>query len=66
MGARMSLKEDHVLEVGLNRAVDLMADAPRRPAPEELGVHPGDKKPITLREGRFGPYATRHRARDPA
>ena len=55
-GTYVSLKEDHVLEVGLNRAVDLMADAPRRPAPEELGVHPGDKKPITLREGRFGPY----------
>ena len=55
-GTYVSLKEDHVLEVGLNRAVDLMADAPRRPAPEELGVHPGDKKPITLKEGRFGPY----------
>ncbi len=55
-GTYVSLKEDSVLEIGLNRAVDLLADAPRRPAPEELGVHPRDKKPITLREGRFGPY----------
>lgn len=55
-GTYVSLKEDNVLEIGLNRAVDLLADAPRRPAPTEIGLHPKDKKPITLREGRFGPY----------
>ena len=55
-GTYVSLKEDNVLEIGLNRAVDLLADAPRRPAPVEIGVHPKDKKPITLRQGRYGPY----------
>ena len=55
-GTYVSLKEDDVLEIGLNRAVALLADAPRRPAPVEMGPHPKDKKPITLRQGRFGPY----------
>ncbi len=55
-GTYVSLKEDNVLEIGLNRAVALLADAPRRPAPVEVGPHPKDKKPITLRQGRFGLY----------
>jgi len=55
-GTFISLKEDNVLEIGLNRAVVLLADAPRRPAPLEIGIHPKDGKPITFRQGRFGPY----------
>ena len=55
-GTYISLKEDNVLEIGLNRAVVLLADAPRRPAPLEIGIHPKDGKPITFRQGRFGPY----------
>jgi DNA topoisomerase-1 len=52
----VSLKDDDVLTVGLNRAVTLLADAPKRPAPETIGEHPDDGKPITLRKGRYGPY----------
>ena len=52
--------DDDVLAVGLNRAVALLADAtgPRRgpAAGKELGAHPGDGKPVTLHEGRYGPY----------
>ena len=55
-GTYVSLKEDDVLSVGLNRAVVLLADAPRKPAPKEVGNHPADGKPITLRAGRYGPY----------
>ena len=55
-GTYVSLKEDDVLSIGLNRAIVLMADAPKRPAPETLGNHPGDGKPVTLRSGRYGPY----------
>ncbi len=55
-GTYLSLKEDDVLTVGLNRAVTLLADAPRRAEPSALGEHPGDGKPVTLRAGRYGPY----------
>jgi len=56
-GTYVSLKgEDDVLSIGLNRAVHLMADAPRKDPPREIGVHPKDKKPITQRQGRWGPY----------
>ncbi len=55
-GTYVSLKEDDVLTIQHNRAVALMTDAPKRPAPVEIGVHPSDKKPITLRHGRFGPF----------
>jgi len=55
-GTYVSLKEDDVLTIQHNRAVALMADAPKRPAPVEIGVHPSDKKPISLRHGRFGPF----------
>ncbi|MCB2100700.1 MAG: type I DNA topoisomerase [Rhodobacterales bacterium] len=56
-GTYVSLKgEDDVLTVGINRAVDLLANAPRKAEPQTLGNHPSKKKPITLREGRWGPY----------
>jgi DNA topoisomerase-1 len=52
------------LEIGLNRAVDVLAQprgrrgataAPRTPA-KSLGAHPDDGEPVTLHEGRYGPY----------
>ncbi len=55
-GTFVSLKEDNVLEIGLNRAIDLLADAPRRPAPVDIGKHPDDGKPIILKTGRYGPF----------
>lgn len=49
-------KDDDVLEIGLNRAVVLLADAkPKIPA-ILIGNHPANKKPISLAMGRFGPY----------
>ena len=55
-------EDDDVLTVGINRAVTLLA-APRRRGRasellRELGDHPDDGKPITLMQGRYGPYAT--------
>ena len=49
-------KDDDVLTIGMNRAVDLIASAPKKEPPKEIGLHPKDKKPITQRKGRFGPY----------
>ena len=49
------LKEDDVLTVGLNRAVSLIAESPGHNA-IELGDHPEDGKPISIRKGRYGPY----------
>jgi DNA topoisomerase-1 len=55
-------KDDDVLTIGLNRAVDLLAQeskgrgrggaAPGKP----IGEHPNDKQQVTLHEGRYGPY----------
>ena len=58
MGATyVSLKgDDDLLTIGLNRAVHLFANAPRKDPPKELGNHPKDGKPITQRTGRWGPY----------
>lgn len=54
--------DDDVLNVGLNRAVVVMAEpskggfrTAREPA-KLVGNHPSDDKPITLNKGRFGPY----------
>ena len=51
----VSLKEDNVLNVGLNRAVSLIAESPGHNA-IELGEHPEDGKPISIRKGKYGPY----------
>jgi DNA topoisomerase-1 len=53
----VSLKgDDDVLTIGLNRAVTLIADAPKKDPPKEVGKHPDDGKVITIRIGRYGPY----------
>jgi len=52
-------KDDNVLEVGINRAVALLAEAPGRsrgPAGRKLGDHPGDNQPVTIHAGRYGHY----------
>jgi len=53
--------DDDVLNVGLNRAVVLLAEPskgnrPQREPGKALGEHPEDQKPVTLNKGRFGPY----------
>ncbi len=56
-GTYVSLKgDDDVLTVGLNRAVVLFADKPRKDPPKELGKHPKDGKPVVQKEGRWGPF----------
>lgn len=53
----VSLKgDDDVLTIGLNRAVVLMAEKPKKAPPKELGNHPADGKPVTQKSGRYGPY----------
>ena len=47
-------KDDDVLAVGLNRAVDVLAK--KLDAVRTLGPHPADGGPVTVRKGRFGPY----------
>ena len=57
--------DEDVLSVGINRAVDLLATAAkggrRRQPGKELGVHPQDQKPVTLHQGRYGPYVAHGR-----
>ncbi len=48
-------RDDDVLAVGLNRAVDLLAK--KLASVRSLGAHPSDGAEVTLRKGRFGPYA---------
>jgi DNA topoisomerase I len=47
--------------IGLNRAVDMIAEAPERQRRgqtvlRDLGPHPADGKPMAILEGRYGPY----------
>jgi DNA topoisomerase-1 len=51
---------DDVLEIGMNRAVELLAGAKgkTRTPGKTLGDHPDDGKPVTLNSGRFGPYVS--------
>jgi DNA topoisomerase-1 len=53
--------DDDVLAIGMNRAIALIAEAGSKARPaakvlREMGDHPEDGKPITLHEGRYGPY----------
>ena len=47
-------KDDDVLAVGLNRAVDVLAR--KLASVRALGPHPADQEPVLVRKGRFGPY----------
>ena len=57
---------DEVFEVGLNRAVTVLAEkragggrgarGAGAAALKELGAHPGDGEPVKILSGRFGPY----------
>ncbi|MFC4352851.1 type I DNA topoisomerase [Fodinicurvata halophila] len=49
--------DEDVLSIGLNRAVDLLAQVPGKAAAlRTLGQHPEDGEPVTLHSGRYGPY----------
>jgi DNA topoisomerase-1 len=57
MGAVFASLEpgDDVLVVGMNRAVDVLAK--KLASVRSLGPHPKDQVGVTVRKGRFGPYA---------
>lgn len=61
----VNLREDNVLEVGINRAVDLLANAKARAKSEgkAIGAHPADGQPIVLHDGRYGPYVEHNKVR---
>jgi DNA topoisomerase-1 len=48
-------KTDSVYDVALDRAVELLAQKGTSSG-RALGDHPTDKKPISVRSGRYGPY----------
>ena len=63
-GKFTSLKDgDDVLSVGINRAVDLLAEAAKT-AGRVLGEHP-DGGEVHLKRGRFGPYFEHNKLRAP-
>jgi len=47
-------RDDDVLSLGMNRAVDLLAK--KLASVRTIGPHPGDKELVSVRKGRFGPY----------
>ncbi len=55
-------QDDDVLEIGLNRAVVVIAEGKNKKgrrgagAAKSLGEHPDDSKAVTVRDGRYGPY----------
>ncbi len=53
--------EDDVLEIGINRAVDLLAEAAKR-AGRLLGEHPTGGE-VHVKKGRFGPYVEHNKLR---
>jgi DNA topoisomerase-1 len=54
-----SLKEDSVLDIGINRAVVLLAEKALKSGAEPLkvlGEHPKEKGEVAVYDGRYGPY----------
>lgn len=47
---------DNIFNITLERAEEILKGVAERPAGKSLGVHPKDKKDITLNSGRYGPY----------
>lgn len=47
---------DNIFNITLERAEEILKSVAERPAGKSLGVHPKDKKDITLNSGRYGPY----------
>ncbi len=47
-------RDDDVLSIGINRAVDLVAR--KMASIRTLGMHPTDQQPVAVRKGRFGPF----------
>ncbi len=53
----VSLKEDNVLEVGLNRSIALIHEYMEKNKPlKEFGNHPESGDPIEAKKGRYGPF----------
>jgi len=48
-------KDDDVLNIGFNRAMDLIAK--KQDSVRSLGAHPKDGGQVVAKKGRFGPYA---------
>jgi DNA topoisomerase-1 len=52
-------KEDNVLEIGLERAVELLKEKSKgrgNSAIADLGTHPETDQPVKVMDGRYGPY----------
>ena len=56
-------KDEDVLMVGINRAVDILAEAAKK-AGRTLGDHP-DGGSVEMKRGRFGPYIEHNKLRAP-
>ena len=62
-------KEDHVLDVGLNRAITVLAEQKERKGRQRgrgapgtgPGQHPDDNANVVLKSGRYGPYVQHHK-----
>ena len=55
------IPDDDVLEIGINRAVDLLAEAAKK-AGRLLGTHPSGGE-VHVKKGRFGPYVEHNKLR---
>ena len=52
----ISLKNDDVLEININRAVDVIKDWEEKNKEYEIGVEPKSKQKIILKKGRYGHF----------
>ena len=55
----VSLKEDSVFDIGINRAITLIAEKRQKTGERVIGNHPKDEQPIVVARSRFG-YCMQH------